>query len=174
MERYYYHGFDHLGYEDGIKFMTNIILSGGIKTRNDVASLNDDSFEHVCLYRKNEDCDYGDKDTYYKSARYCYIDKCMSFVIDPSIEAERKEGSYIDEYRSVGNIPNSKIVGIAIPFEQIYNYSASLKPDDKKRLEELLKRLIDVSTEFGFIIHNSDEENFTDKLDEQLNKQANK
>ena len=174
MERYYYHGFDHLGYEDGIKFMTNIILSGGIKTRNDVASLNDDSFEHVCLYKKNDDYDYSDEKNYYKSARYCYIDKCMSFVVSPSIDAERKVGSYIDEYRSIGNIPNSKIVGIAIPFEQIYNYSKELNSDGKKHLEELLKRLIDAATTFGFSIHNSDEENFTDKLDEQLNKQVNK
>lgn len=188
MERYYYHGFDHFDFLNGIKFMTEILLSGGLKSRSKVRNLSENQYDHVCLYKKNEEYDYSDQDKYMRSSRAAWIDKCMAFVISPSIEAKKVKvtnsigfdeenepfTNLVDEWRSVGDIPNKDIVGIAIPMDSIYKYSGCLEGEEKKEFEKAVKTLIDLASELGMSIYNSEEENFTDKLDEQLNKNVQK
>ena len=84
MDRYYYHGFDHGDIEWGIMQMLKISKEG-INSREHLG----EDFNHVCLYRKNEDFDYSKDDHILKSARGGWIDFCCGFIISPSIEAEK-------------------------------------------------------------------------------------
>ena len=189
MQRYYYHGFDNYDYEGGIEHIIEIIKSGGLKNRNDVKDLGDNNYNHVCLYRKNEEYDYASDEHLLRSARGGWIDGCMVFIISPEIEAYKvrysesgigfdEEGPYsnlVDEYRSVGDIPNSKIVGIALPLNGIGKYlDDNIGEERKTRLRTLFSQLMALMQEYKFQLKNSEEENFTDKLDEELNIQMTK
>ena len=184
MERYYYHGFDEYGYYEGICHMIEILKSGGLKTRNEVRTFKDQRYEHVCLYRKNDDLDYNDKNVYMKSVRSGWIDGCMVFVISSDIEAykvrcgsmvgfednDEPVTNLIDEYRSVGSIPTSKIVSVAIPLDDIKMVMESGVEDYRKKLENALEMLKAVTSELNITIINSNEKDFTDKKDEELNR----
>lgn len=185
MERYYYHGFDHLCYYDGICHMISILRSGGLKTRNAVRDFKDQKYEHICLYRKNEDADYDDRKTYMKSVRSGWIDGCMVFVISNEIDAYKvrfdsavgfdENGepftNLIDEYRYDGNISTDKIVSVAIPLDDIKMISDSGDEEYKSKVERALEMLKAVTEELKITIINSNEKDFTDKKDEELNKQ---
>lgn len=190
MERYFYHGMEPyygcFGYSIGI--MINILRNEGIRTRNNVMNHYNTKFEHVCLYKKNEEYDYIEEKAMLKSARNGWIDGCFVFIISPDILAKKVKQSsttefdennnpttdLVDEWRSIGPIPNTKIEGIALPFVAINEYLNSKDNDeeileDKKQLIELLPKLKSLAESMGIFIVDSGEKNFTDKLDEQLN-----
>ena len=185
MERYYYHGFDYLDYYESINRMINILRNGGLKTRNAIRGFEDQRYEHICLYRKNEEVDYDDRDIYKKSVRSGWIDGCMVFVISNDIDAYKvKQDTFvgfddngepytnlIDEYRYDGNIPTEKIVSVAIPFDDIKMIIESADSEYKSKVERALEMLYAVTKELKITILNSNEKNFTDKKDEELNKQ---
>lgn len=166
--------------------MIDIIKSGGLRSRNEVEKKYGDlKYNHVCLYKKNEEYDYSNPKAEFESARYCWIDNCMVFIVSPHIEAEKvktveqnigfeEDGTpftyLVDEWRSNGNIPNSKIVGIALPLKGISQYlSNDIGLERKTRFKELFDILISLCKEYGFIIRNSEEKDFTDKMDDELN-----
>ena len=184
MERYYYHGFDDYGYYEGICHMIDILRSGKLKTRNTIGDYDDPRYEHVCLYRKNDDLDYDDKEVRMRSVRSGWIDGCMVFVISHDIEAYKvKSGktvgfddndepvtNLIDKYRSVGSIPVSKIVSVALPLDDIKMVTDSGVEEYKEKIEKALGMLRAVTSELNITILNSNERDFTDKKDEELNR----
>lgn len=168
MDRYYYHGVSDLMDEVSIDIMINIISSGGLKTRNSVRELGDD-YNHVCLYKKNDEYDYEDN---LKSARSGWIDHCFFFIISPDILTYKSsygtDTNLVDEWRSIGDIPLDKIVGIAIPFDGIADFKEKF-PNLYDSFDEKLSRLISIAEANGWIIENSDEEDLCDRLDMELN-----
>lgn len=81
----------------------------------------------------------------------------------------------VDEWRSIGSISNEKIKGIAIPFDKINEYlNDEIDADieilkDKKMVIELLPKLISLVENIGVFIVNSNEKDFADRLDNELN-----
>ena len=190
MKRYYYHGIgDNLSC---LWQMVKIINSGELKTRSIIRDTKDEKYNHICLYKKNEEYNYDEeKEILLKSARGGWIDNCWFFIISPDISAKKVKQSnqtgfdefgnpttnLIDEWRSEGNIPLDKIIGIGIPFDYIaqeeketdfvedieYNYHSF------KEYYQTLKLLIELAHNFNWIIVNSEEKDVCDKLDAQLN-----
>lgn len=189
MKRYYYHGIGEL--TCCLWKMLEIIKSGELKTRNNMIKDNYEKYNHVCLYKKNESFDYNDENNFLHSALSSWIEHCWFFIISPEIPAiktkysnrvgfddsEEPMSDIVDEWRSVGSIPFSKIVGIGIPFDSIleeekrfgfvedmnFNYVSF------KEFYELLKKLQEYAKKQNWIIVNSDEKGICDKIDEQLN-----
>jgi len=94
--------------------------------------------------------------------------------LPPNVEVEGfgLPTNLVDEWRCFENIPLSKVVGIAIPLE---NLKAVLEGKDEFsdeeeiiKLKSCLMQLIDVCNKKGFKIYNSNEKDFTDKIDLQL------
>lgn len=195
MNKYYYHGFESFYgyYGESIEKMLKLLCEG-IITRNEVRKYNDERYNHVCLYRKNDDYDYSDKSVLLKSARSGWIDRCFVFVISPDIEAKKvdirdttgfdNEGNsfsdLIDEWRSVGDIIPSKIVGVAIPYNSIKKYLSdgfysNLELEkDKEKVKKLLPMLEEYVLSQNLFIANSNIPNFTDELDSNLVKLKSK
>lgn len=174
MDNYYYHGIE--GY-DGVSAQICVkILKEGILMRNIVRNYNDNRFNHVCLYKKNNKYDYDSPDFLIDSARGGFIDHCFVFVINPQIKARkatRKETDLVDEWRCYSNISPSDIVGIALPFESIIDYLNSDFDDeetikDKELLKESLTTIEKITEQLNIPIYNSDKENFTDEIDSEL------
>lgn len=193
MERYFYHGresyFGLHGYN--ISVMINILQNDGLKIRNEVRDYQDSEYAHVCLYKKNEGYDYTEENALLKSARGGWIDGCFVFVLSPDVPAIKvkyNNGSVgfdennnpitnlVDEWRSIGSISNEKIKGIAIPFDEINEYlNGEIDKDkgilkDKKLVIELLPKLINLAENMGLFIVNSNEKDFVDRLDNELNR----
>ena len=193
MKRYFYHGIGELMDIEMIDIMQAIIDSGGLKTRSYVNRHEEDSdyeeFNHICLYKKNEDFDYDSEDAMLKTARGGWIDHCFYFIISPDIEAEKTEvvdeTSYVynssekhylktnlvDEWRYNGNIPLDKIVGIAIPFDSLKEYIEEF-PGLSKEYDEKINRLLTTAESLGWRVENSDDQDLCDKLDEELQTKA--
>ena len=90
MDRYFYHGIEAYPGVMGWAVQLMIkILNEGIIVRNQARNFNDDRFNHVCLYRKNEEYDYEGKEGSLNSARDGWIDDCFVFVVSPEIEARK-------------------------------------------------------------------------------------
>jgi len=194
MGRYYYHGIDcffgAMGYT--VEIMIKILESEGIKSRCEVQNRLDERYNHVCLYRKNEEYDYTSSKFMFNSARGGWIDGNFVFVISPDIQTEKvyygkrefdQLGNFypnlVDEWRSVGGIPSSKIVGLALPWNAINEYlKAELNDveelEDQRKLILLLPKLQSLADKMGIFITSSEIENFTDTLDEQLYKSIRK
>ncbi len=190
MERYYYHGIgDDLAC---LWKMIKIINSGELKTRSEIMGDNDEKYNHVCLYKKNEEYNYdGKEEILLQSARSGWIDNCWFFIISPDIFAEKVKKTdmtgfdefgnpttnLVDEWRSEGNIPLDKIVGIGIPFDTImktakeesFVYDMDYEMRSFKEYYQSLKILIDLAHSFNWVVVNSEEKDVCDKLDEQLN-----
>lgn len=178
MERYFYHGIE--GYYGNFGNTMEIvlkILQEGLKTRNEVNSHSNDEFEHVCLYKKNEELDYSDPSILYKSARAGWIDNCFVFIISNDIEANKATEdmtNLIDEWRSVGSIPPNKIIGLALPLNSIKEYLSD-KVDDEETIEDQnkLNKMLPIITEYilekNLLLLDSEIPNFTDELDKTLN-----
>lgn len=171
MERYYYHGVSDLLNEISLDIILNIIKTGGIKTRNEIGNMNDDKYNHVCLYKKKERVNYSKKENYYRSARSGWIDHCFVFIISPNIKAtyekNRKNTNLVDEWRSEGDILLDKIVGIALPFDSI----DKLKEDGMiftDTFDKKMKEILKYCSDNNWLVANSDEEDFCDILDEKL------
>lgn len=196
MERYYYHGMEFFYgcVSETIELIIKIIQNEGLKTRNEINAQNDERYNHVCLYKKNDDYDYSTQETIIKSARGGWIDKNFVFIISPDILAEKVQigqttgfdengkavSDLIDEWRSIGNIPTSQIVGLALPYDGINEYLNDDFNDyddeiieDKEKVKKLLPMLELIASNIGIFIVNSDEPNFTDILDSSLSEQRN-
>lgn len=177
MDTYYYHGIEtyHGTYGQSTEIMYKI-LREGLKTRKEVHNHHDDHYDHVCLYKKDKDLDY--KKNFFDSARSGWIDSCFVFIISPDVEAVRAshdETDLLDEWRSIGSIPPSKIKGIALPMTAIKDYLEEEPLDEEhKQDQEKLKKYLKILTEYtlnnDLMLLDSDLPNFTDELDESLKK----
>lgn len=184
MRHYFYHGFDP-GYIDKetVEHMLDIINSGGIKTRKNIIGHQDESFNHVCLYRKNDNYDYTSEKMFLESARAGWIDNCMVFVISDDIDAKylppntEIEGmglptNLVDEWRYFDDIPLDKIIGLALPLDSfkstLEGEDTILKPEEIEELRKSLKELKRVCDKLGLKVFNSEKKNFTDLLDSKL------
>ena len=185
MERYYYHGIEvYENFSDTLEIVLKI-LKEGINVRHaylqEEEKLNE--YNHVCLYKKNEDYDYNEE-TMINSARGGWIDHCCVFVIDPSIVAVKAPSStlnevnpvtnLVDEWRSFGKISVDKIVGLALPLNLInefLNYKPRWEEDqiDQEKTKDLINKIEIIANKMNLFIVNSDIDDFTDKLDLQLN-----
>lgn len=184
MERYFYHG---IGEDISCLFkMLEIINSGGLKVRS-----KDEKYNHVCLYKKNEEYDYNKEEKLLSSARGGWIDNCWFFIISPDVTAKKVKVSnktgfdelgnptsnLVDEWRSEGDIPLDKIVGIGIPFDYIaqeekefdFVEDMDFHEHSFKEYYQLLKLLLEYANNSNWIVVNSEEKDICDKLDEQLN-----
>ena len=175
MNSYFYHGIEsYSGYMGSAVQLMIKILKEGIIIRNKARNYDDDKYNHVCLYRKNDEYDYGEESTSLRSAREGWINKCFVFVINPQIEARKardEETDLIDEWRCYNNILPNDIVGIALPFETIEEYlneQFEQDEEDKKILKESLPQIMEITKQLNIPVYNSDEDNFTDKLDSTL------
>lgn len=184
MERYFYHG---IGDDISCLFkMLEIINSGGLKVRGKT-----EKYNHVCLYKKNEEFDYSKEEKLLSSARGGWIDNCWFFIISPDVTAKKVKVSnktrfdelgnptsnLVDEWRSEGDIPLDKIVGIGIPFDYIaqeekefdFVEDMDFHEHSFKEYYQLLKLLLEYANNSNWIVVNSEEKDICDKLDEQLN-----
>lgn len=180
MDKYFYHGIEpyygSFGYSLDIMLK---ILKEGLKTRKEVHNHHDEDLSHVCLYKKDQELDY--KKHYYKSARSGWIDHCFVFILSPDVEAVKashKDTDLLDEWRSVGDIPPSKIKGIALPMEAIKEYLEEDLDDeeiklDQEKLQKNLELITEYALEKNLILVDSDMPNFTDELDESLKQNNN-
>lgn len=161
--KYFYHGFDfNVGYES-IMFLRDFLRSGKICCR----------LGRICLYQKNDDFDYNNKDLFFKSARSGWIDGCVVFVIRPEIDAVKfeYEDSLVDEWRTYEDIDFSKVAGLCIPsnfFKCSKIYEKSEDIVKAKCAEKEIKKII---KSYGWFVINSMTDNFTDILDESLNRE---
>lgn len=183
MERYYYHGIESFLDEDAsvLDLFLNIIKSGAIKTRTSLDDNNALKMNHICLYRKNEDVDYKERQPYPigpMSALDAWINNGLVFVISPDINAykpiykedykrEENETNIIDEWRTNENIPIEKIVGIALPLQTIENEIKD-NPDIGKVWYEKLNQVLAIAKEYNWFVVSSEEKDFTDQLDDNL------
>ena len=182
MEGYFYHGIEAYDGSFGSSTETMFkILNEGLKTRKEIHNHYDENFNHVCLYKKDKDLDYSDQRYFFKSARSGWIDHCFVFIISPDLEvvkATHEETDLLDEWRSIGNIPQSKIKGIALPMEAIKEYLDEQSTDeeiknDQEKLKKYIKILTDYTMENDLLLLDSDMPNFTDELDSTLKQNTN-
>ena len=180
MERYYYHGVSEFIDTDALDSMLNIIDSGALKTRSSVGYVGD-TYEHVCLYRKDEGYDYSGT-AVLSTALGGWIEHCFCFIVSPYIRAqktnyfhsteEEESGAFTDltdEWRSDGDIPLDRVVGVGIPFDSIEELRLSSDVVDRE-FDDKLSEVMLFAESMDWIVANSDEANFTDKLDEKLNR----
>ena len=184
MDKYFYHGVGDIIIEEILDKIITIIETGGLKTRDEVRKLGE-GFHHVCLYKKNDDYvyDINDPNTVIRSVRGGWIDHCFFFIISPDIEAkktrcvldgvgfdgEKPSSSYVDEWRSMGDIPLDKIVGIAIPFDCIEEHKKEFPKSFKPSFAEKLNWIVNYAKTAGWMIENSDEHDLCERLDSELN-----
>lgn len=190
MERYYYHGIEcYPGTLGVIVERINQILDEGLKNRNEVRDYEDDRYNHVCLYKKNESVDYDNEIEYIKTARAGWIDSQFVIIVSPNIKASKVNVSIstgfdndspytdlVDEWRSEGDIKPEDIVGVALPLNYINEYISNNKAIDQEdinKLKEELPKLKSKISEKGLILTGSEIKNFTDELDNSLNKKIN-
>ena len=183
MERFYYHGLGDFYPNISLDMALQIINSGGLKSRNEARKYGDDNYSHVCVYKKNEEYDYSDIEKLVKSVRGGWIDHCVFFIISPDIEAKKvivddgvgfyEDGTpytnLVDEWRTDGNVPLDKIVGIAIPFDSIKEKKERFPYEFDEEFDRKLKEILDFALKDGWMVENSDEVNLVDRLDSELN-----
>lgn len=176
MERYFYHGFEGIDLGEGIEQMLKYIESGHLRERSET----DEKLKHICLYRKNEEVDY-DKLPILKTALSSWIENCFVFVLSPDLEAEHqppdKVQGLVDEWRSFKDIPMDKVVGIALPLDSInksLDGESIFSEEEIPVISKYLPKLKEVAQEMGWMIVNSDEKGFTDKLDTELQRERSK
>ena len=182
MDKYFYHGIEP--YNGMFGYSLNImlkILKEGLKTRKEVHDHYDEDLSHVCLYKKDDELDYSDQRWFFKSARSGWIDHCFVFILSPDVEAVKashEDTDLLDEWRSIGDIPPSKIKGIALPMQTIKEYlEEDFKDEETKQDQEELQKNLQLITEYilekNLILVDSDMPNFTDELDESLKQNNN-
>ena len=103
------------------------------------------------------------------------------FIVDPEIDARKaivgEETNLVDEWRCYDNIPPDKIVGIAIPFGYLDEYlKENYEEDEKDRqlLRESLLLLRKLAYQLNIPIYDSGRKNFTDEIDERMQKTKSK
>ena len=184
MNRYYYHGIGDKIEVETLESMLTIMDTGMIKSRGAVG-YSGDEYEHVCLYRKNDEHNYtgGDRlGTAYEG----WINHAFCFIISPDIKAE-KTGFYydledecsaaftdlIDEWRSAGEIPLDRVIGIGLPLDKIREARAILGSSVDEQFDEKLTDILLFAESMDWMVVNSDEPEFADRLDDGLNVVAN-
>lgn len=176
MERYFYHGFEPIDLGEGIKQMLEYIESGHLRERSE----KDEDLKHVCLYRKNEDIDY-DNLNILETALSGWIENCFVFILSPDLEAEHQlpenVQGLVDEWRSFKDIPMDKVVGIALPLDSIQKSldgKSVFSEEEIPVILEYLPKLKEVANKMGWMIVNSEEKGFTDRLDTNLQRERSK
>ena len=180
MKRLFYHGVcDWI--EIAIEQMESIAKEG-IFSRERLG----EDYNHVCLYKKNEEYDYSTPDAIIlNSARGGWIDNCCGFIVSNSVvahkQSDRRKTDLVDEWRSEGAISIDKIIGVFFPLE---NRDLIAKPEDIEQVVlssgmeeyldendyaqtvERLHRLVEIIKQRNWIVANSDVKDFTDRIDE--------
>lgn len=180
MERYFYHGIGNEINVDTLEAMLTIMDTGVIKSRGSVGYTGDE-YEHVCLYKKNDEHSYvgnGSLGTAYDG----WINHSFCFIISPDVVAE-KTGFYhdledensaaftdlVDEWRSDGEIPLDRVVGICMPLDEIKELRARAFSEVDEDFDDKLSDILMFAESMEWLVINSDEANFTDSLDSRLN-----
>ncbi len=183
MDRYYYHGIEaYSGATIETFELINKILEEGLIARNKVLDLGSE-FSHVCLYRKNEEFNYDDPERINESARSGWIDNCFVFIVSPEIEAHKANNdssngddltNLVDEWRSVGDIKPDKIVGLGLPYGFIEEELESdiYSEEERREMRKKFEHIVSCCKELGLFIVNSEDKNFTDKVDNTLGKDS--
>ena len=184
VERYFYHGIGNEVDIATLDSMLTILESGVLKTRGSVG-YSGDEYEHVCLYRKNEQHNYSDGASS-SSAYDGWINHGFCFIITPTIEASKT--SYFndianendarftdlaDEWRSDGEISLDRVVGIGLPLDRINELRCLAGSPVDEFFDEKLEEIIMFADSMDWMVVNSDEAYFADSLDEQLNAASN-
>ena len=180
MDRYYYHGVGEKIEIETLEAMLTIMDTGMIKSRGAVG-YSGDEYEHVCLYRKNEDHNYtgGDRmGTAYEG----WINHAFCFIISPSVEAfktgyyhdlaDESDASFtdlIDEWRSDGEISLERVVGIGLPLDEIRYLRAQVGSSVDEEFDDKLADILLFAESMDWMVVNSDEADFADRLDDSLN-----
>ena len=180
MERYYYHGIETYSDEEAscLETMITIIKSGAIKTSNNITGKNVEGMNHICLFKKNDEFDYEHREfgSDPMSALDAWIGCGVVFIISPDINAykpvykaaynrQNGETNIVDEWRIDEDIPLEKIVGLALPFDIIKD-----EAEYNKVWAEKLQQLLIIAKEYGWMVVDSGDVHFTDKLDNELDK----
>ena len=171
---YFYHGVSDMVDEESLTYFIKILKSGQLKTRQEIYGEKSNfkqDYNHVCLYRKNQDYDYNVPGALLKSARGGWIDGSFVFVISPDIDAEKassQDTDLVDEWRSCGPISFDKIVAIGIPFKSLLMARIQFPECYSDEYQQKLDFILDFAQNNGWQVVNTDEKDFCDKLDELL------
>jgi len=171
MGKYYYHGIGDIIDERTLDTMLKI-MDEGILSRENVRDMGD-KYNHVCLYRKDDQFDYSSEEYFLSSARAGWIDNCFFFIVSDQVRAEHAGSdvtNLVDEWRCYDNIYIDKIEGIAIPFDIINSMKDSYPDIITPSFMEKLNRIIDIATKRGWKIENSNEKDLCDRLDNELSR----
>lgn len=184
MDRYFYHGIGNEIESETLDAMLTIMETGILKSRGAVGYSGDD-YEHVCLYRKNDDHNYsetGNAGTAYEG----WINHGFCFIISPDVMAEKAsfyhsledEGNarftdLVDEWRSDGDISLDRVVGIGLPLDEIRELRARAGSSVDEEFDDKLTDILMFAESMDWMVVNSDEANFADRLDEKLNAASN-
>ena len=180
MDRYFYHGVGDKIEIETLDVMLTIMDTGVIKSRGAVR-YSGDEYEHVCLYRKNDDYGYTGLDRV-GTAYDGWINHGFCFIISPGLMAEKVEHYYdlldennasftdlIDEWRSDGEISLDRVVGIGLPFDEIRELRTRVGSSVDEDFDEKLADILLFAESLDWIVVNSDDVEFADKLDNNLN-----
>ena len=184
MDRYYYYGVGEKIEIETLEAMLTIMDTGMIKSRGAVG-YSGDEYEHVCLYRKNDEHSYTGGDRM-GTAYDGWINHAFCFIISPDIEAaktahyhdleDESSASFtdlIDEWRSDGEIPLDRVVGIGLPLDEIRELRAIAGSSVDEDFDDKLSDILLFAESMDWMIVNSDESDFADRLDDRLNAASN-
>ena len=186
MSKYYYHGVD------SVKTAIDILRSGGIKSKRLLGQTEITGFsrlDYISLCNKESDEFYRSVD--WDNAYEWYIQFEIFFIISDDIPAffpeflddgtiiaphivpflETHPGQYTnlcDEWQVKDFIPLSKIIGIGIPFPDIYEYH----PDAEEY--EGIETLLELAKSLNLDIIDSFSEDCVDHYEEQKLKEKKK
>lgn len=180
MERYFYHGIGNSIDCDTLDAMLTIMESGILKSRNAVG-YSGDEYEHVCLYKRNDSYDYSGSGLE-GTALNGWINDSFCFIVSPDIVAEKtgfyhdladeSNASYtdlVDEWRSDGDIPLDRVVGIGLPLDEIRDQRCVEGSRVDEYFDEKLTDILLFAESMDWVVVNSNDVNFTESLDEILN-----
>ena len=177
MNGYFYHGIEFYPGVVGRTIRLLIkILDEGLVFRNQAGGYEDEEFNHICLYKKNDDYDYNKEDALIHSARGGWIDRQFVFIIGTNIDAKKaelgRETDLVDEWRCYQNILPTNFVGIGLPLDTINEYLnepdyGKEETEDKRIVIQYLPILIKKAHSMGLSVENSDQPNFTDNIDKK-------
>lgn len=179
MERYFYHGVGKEINRDTLDVMLTIIDTGIIKSRSAVG-YSGDEYEHVCLYRKNDDYNYVGNENMI-TAYDGWINHAFCFIISPNVVAEKTNCYHsledesdagftdlLDEWRSDGDISLDKVVGIGLPLDEIEELRDTADSVIDEEFDDKLSEILMFAESMGWRIVNSNSANFADRLDDEL------
>ena len=180
MERYFYHGIGDSIDCDTLESMLVIMESGILKSRNAIGYSGDD-YNHVCLYRCNELYDYSGSGLE-GTALDGWINNSFCFIVSPSIVASKTSFYYsledennatftdlVDEWRSDGDIPLDRVIGIGMPLDDIREQRCIAGSGVDEYFDEKLTDILLFAESMDWLVVNSNDSDFTTRLDDVLN-----